>query len=496
MRGSVFTSRLQVLGLLATLICCMNLQAQVGIGTNSPGDGSVVDTESSTKGVLIPRVSIADLSTIAPITVSGTGEESLLVYNTNTTTGKGFYYWDGDDWILIGSNVASGDDWQILGNAGTDITSDFLGTIDDQDYIFRTHGIERMRLTYNTMTGESYLGIGTDTPSERVDVNGDMETGGGAIRSDNQGENIYIRPTRNTWYLSVDNDPVAAGSEWYVGDNPSEEDKAMAIDVTTGNVTIGGEDDPPPPGEDLLHIILDDRTENAVMRIDNDNGSIASTVHQAFELWAGPTQKGFFRHKNVENELEIGHGEDTGEIDFYLGTDHIMNLSAPGGVRATSITNNLTVNGTLSKLGGTFKIDHPVDPENKYLYHSFVESPDMMNIYDGIITTDDAGMATIQMPSYFDALNKDFQYQFTPIGAFSKVMVTKEIDGNQFVIKSQVPNVKISWQVTGIRKDPYANKYRVIPEVDKEPTMVGSYLYPESKTVIPSGNVTDTGSQK
>jgi hypothetical protein len=51
------------------------------------------------------------------------------------------------------------------------------------------------------------------------------------------------------------------------------------------------------------------------------------------------------------------------------------------------------VNGTLSKGAGSFKIDHPLDPENKYLYHSFVESPDMMNIYNGNVMTDGGGYA-------------------------------------------------------------------------------------------------------
>ena len=58
----------------------------------------------------------------------------------------------------------------------------------------------------------------------------------------------------------------------------------------------------------------------------------------------------------------------------------------------------VNVTGTLSKGGGSFKIDHPLDPENKYLYHSFVESPDMMNIYNGNVATDDEGYATVELP--------------------------------------------------------------------------------------------------
>ena len=466
---------------LSVIFCALlsaNALSQVGIGTVSPGDGAIFETVATDKAVLIPRVNITDLSTISPVVPSVTAAEGLLVYNTNAGTGKGFHYWDGDDWILVGVNVTGGNDWSITGNAGANINSDFLGTIDDQDYIFRTHGVERMRLTYNTMTGESYLGIGTDTPSERVDVNGDMETGGGTIRADNQGENIYIRPTRNTWYLSVHNDSDPAGSEWFVGDNASEEDKAMAIDVTTGNITIGGTDDPPPPAEELLHVIYDDNGY-ATIRLDNDNPGVFNTVSTSLELWAGDTQKAYFSHKNSTDVLEIGHSSSSGEIDFYLGTDHIMNMSIPLITGAVSVTNDLDVQGNITKLLGTFKIDHPLDPKNKYLYHSFSESPDMMNIYNGNIETDNNGNATIELPSYFEALNRDYRYLFTTIGSFSKVMVVEEISDNKFVIKSQEPNVKVSWQVTGIRQDPYANLNRVIPEVVKEDNKKGTFLYPE-----------------
>jgi hypothetical protein len=140
---------------------------------------------------------------------------------------------------------------------------------------------------------------------------------------------------------------------------------------------------------------------------------------------------------------------------------------------------NVEITGSIAKGSGTFKIDHPLDPENKYLYHSFVESPDMMNIYNGNVTTDANGYATVTMPDYFDALNKDFRYQLTAIGTFAQAIVGKEMNGNQFVIRTSEPNVKVSWQVTGVRQDKYANAHRVVPEVEKEPQYKGYYLHAE-----------------
>lgn len=147
---------------------------------------------------------------------------------------------------------------------------------------------------------------------------------------------------------------------------------------------------------------------------------------------------------------------------------------------AATVGGDLDVVGTLSKGSGTFKIDHPLDPYNKYLYHSFVESPDMMNIYNGNITTDEEGFATVDMPEYFDALNVEFRYQLTVIGSFSQAIVSQEIAENQFVIQTDQPNVKVSWQVTGVRNDTFAKDHRVVPEVDKEPENIGTLLYDPS----------------
>jgi hypothetical protein len=62
------------------------------------------------------------------------------------------------------------------------------------------------------------------------------------------------------------------------------------------------------------------------------------------------------------------------------------------------------------------QIDHPLDPANRYLSHSFVESPDMKNIYDGVVTLNAAGEAVGSLPAYFAALNVEFRYQLTCIG--------------------------------------------------------------------------------
>ncbi|KAF0248271.1 MAG: hypothetical protein FD167_2328, partial [bacterium] len=157
----------------------------------------------------------------------------------------------------------------------------------------------------------------------------------------------------------------------------------------------------------------------------------------------------------------------------------IVGVPASAGSLAGLFLGNTTVTGVLSKGAGTFKIDHPLDPENKFLYHSFVESPDMMNIYNGNIVTDKNGDAVVTLPDYFEALNKDFRYQLTVVGQFAQAIIADEMSNSRFTIKTDKPNVKVSWQVTGIRKDPFANANRVEVEVEKNDKERGFYLHPE-----------------
>jgi hypothetical protein len=141
---------------------------------------------------------------------------------------------------------------------------------------------------------------------------------------------------------------------------------------------------------------------------------------------------------------------------------------------------NVYVNGTLSKAAGTFKIDDPLDPANKYLSHSFVESPDMMNIYNGNAQLDGNGQAVVQLPDYFIALNKEYRYQLTAMGAPGpNLYVAEEVKGNQFKIAGGQAGSKVSWQVTGIRQDAYANAHRTPIEEAKPGKERGTYLHPE-----------------
>lgn len=153
--------------------------------------------------------------------------------------------------------------------------------------------------------------------------------------------------------------------------------------------------------------------------------------------------------------------------------------SGTGANYAGYFAGNVYVGGTLSKAGGTFRIDHPQDPENKYLVHSFVESPEMLNVYRGHVTTDAQGRATATLPAYFEAENAGFEYVLTAVGQFAQAMVAGEVRSNQFIIATDKPNARVSWQVTGARRDKWALANPINPEEPKKAAERGHYLLPE-----------------
>jgi hypothetical protein len=102
----------------------------------------------------------------------------------------------------------------------------------------------------------------------------------------------------------------------------------------------------------------------------------------------------------------------------------------------------------------------------------------MMNIYNGNATLDGGGEALVELPAWFEALNKDFRYQLTAVGSPGpNLHVAEEVANNRFRIAGGSAGMKVSWQVTGIRRDPFAEAHRIAVEVEKPAAERGKYLY-------------------
>jgi len=175
-----------------------------------------------------------------------------------------------------------------------------------------------------------------------------------------------------------------------------------------------------------------------------------------------------------------GYAEGTGNggdgIDASAGNS--ASPTSPAGY-AGNFSGDVYVSGVLTSTSPDVEIDHPLDPANKYLDHASIGSSEMLNIYSGNVITDELGLATVKLPDWFEAENGDFRYQLTTIGRDAHAWIAQKIANHQFKIATNATNVEVSWQVTGVRQDAYAQAHPLVVERSKSARERGFYAHPE-----------------
>lgn len=303
--------------------------------------------------------------------------------------------------------------------------------------------------------------------------------------------------------------------------------------VDTNQVGIGVPDTTPFPSDARLFVngnirMVDDSSLLGLGKIVGANDlqfaanpnresdiQIASNGRVTFAEEVGINQTFSFIDLNVRNQagnstvfqVEAESGRDlfevgrTGNVGINQITNNVtlqvQNRDTTGGQTNNIIANferangdnvlqiqddrDVVVTGDFSVNSGTknFILDHPLDPANKILAHNAVESPDHVTYYHGTIQLDTNGEAVVSLPDYFEALNTDFHYQLTCVGAFAQVYIATEIKNNTFSIAGGKPGMKVSWQVSAKRDDPWAHDHPYQAEEEKEPQDKGFYYYPE-----------------
>ncbi len=309
------------------------------------------------------------------------------------------------------------------------------------------------------VSGTGNVGIGTSNPDYNLHVKGWIKEEGSDF--------FMVDPSRGNGGRALVHMGSNNNDDRLALNFDGDFEKGVQIDGSIvyikGNVGIGT-DNP----QEKLHVVLND-------------------MEAKLCYYSSPVNVFANYYASVRGE----YGDIYGCLGRRVSTRTIPSITSYYGVYGyapSGSTNNyagyfsgpVEITGPLTKPSGSFKIDHPLDPANKYLYHSFVESPDMMNIYNGNVVTDGLGYATVTLPDWFEALNKDFRYQLTVIGDFAQAIIAQEVNGSQFMIRTDKPNIKVSWQVTGIRHDAYAKKNRIPVEEMKSQAEKGKYLHPEA----------------
>ena len=204
-----------------------------------------------------------------------------------------------------------------------------------------------------------------------------------------------------------------------------------------------------------------------------------------------------FSHNGVDGAAGVyakgGDGTGAGGI-FVGGASDASDLIAAGdGIDATAgagepgfeafagnFNGNVNVTGTVTTGASSLRIDHPIDPANKYLTLASIQSSEMLNLYSGNAVMDAKGEADVALPSWFEAANGDFRYNLTSIGAPGpNLYIAQEVSGGHFRIAGGRPGAKVSWQVSAVRQDAFAKAHPLVVEQAKSMREQGHYVHPE-----------------
>ena len=174
----------------------------------------------------------------------------------------------------------------------------------------------------------------------------------------------------------------------------------------------------------------------------------------------------------------LGAVNSIGIVGVSAGTGFPIGVFGQAATPGDAVFANGDMTSTGAKL---FTIDHPLDPQHKLLKHFSIESNEILNVYRGNVILNGNGEATVELPSYFDAININFSYNLTAIGSKADLFVKSEISNRQFEIAGGKPGQKVSWVVYADRNDPYIQQNPAVKEneVQKPDGWDGKYLQPQ-----------------
>ena len=549
-----------LLFLLILLFSSTSFLAAQNVSINNsgatPDASAMLDVSSTTKGMLLPRMTTAERDAINnPV-------QGLLVYDTDL---KSLLFYDGSTWTSIRTTLQDADgDTKIQVEETVDediIRFDLEGA---EKVVFRTNSAGQPRIEminrddlfigtnagannttgfFNTFIGGRNVGgnnttgsvntfIGAQAGQDNTTGVGNTFIGGQAGQKNTGGfKNTFIGvagisnttgnfntfigfaagQSNTTGFSNTFTGPQAGASNTtgnantfigrQAGENNTTGFRNTFIGQSAGffneagsnNVFLGFRAGHSETGGNKLYI---DNSDTSTPLIYGDFATEELTFYGNVGIGtASPKQqlhntgdyygKGHFWLHAFEGDGNSGVAylqarDDSGSssIGLQLRTQNSGNF-----VDALSILPNgtTTVNGDFFVNNGSknFITDHPLDPANKSLRHSCVESPEVLNVYSGTVILNTAGKAQVELPDYFEAMNKDFRYQLTCLGGYAPVYISKKVSNNRFEIAGGSSGLEVSWEVTGVRNDPWFRDHPYQAVEEKTGREKGRYYYPE-----------------
>jgi hypothetical protein len=432
--GNIFSIR--PAGVVSTMLApnavTSDKLADGAVLTSKIGDNQVTDPKiasvSWSKLIGVPSASGDVSGTYPNLTV--TGLQGRAVSSASPSVGQ-VLKWNGSSWAPATDETGGGGFWSASGSH-----------------------------IYNTNSGN--VGIGTSNPVYRLDIVGDVRWSGSL-----QGGSVpWARITGAPNFLSS----VSVQSPLQ-GDGTSGNPLRLAPG-TVANQVLRWTGSQWQPGSQLVLPYESSTYHTSGTTSYNTVFAAGNTAYSAsgfIGCWvSGLNAVGVYGLTSSNNGTGVAGICHSGSL-----AAGVYGQSSSG--YAGYFNGRLTATGTKS-----FQIDHPLDPENYYLNHFCTEGPEPYNAYKGSVILDERGEAWVQLPDYFESVNRDPTITLTPVGApMPSLHVAVEVQGNRFKIAGGVPGKKVFWRVEAIRNDPWVQRYGYQTVQPKEAERKGMYLHPE-----------------
>lgn len=228
----------------------------VGIGTTKPDQSAILDLSSTSRGLLLPRMTLTERSNIK------SPASGLMVYQTNMLSG--LYIYDGKNWALVnngnqGAKLQANDAsiWSTGGNEGLNSSINYLGTTDTTSLVFKVNSFNSGLIDYKR--GITTLGYKAGMLTKGYNS---VILGALALQKSNAGGNNVSIGYQSMFNNDTGDHNVAVGSGALAANARSEKNTAIGSlagykSTGTGNVFIGFQSGYFENGNNKLHISND-----------------------------------------------------------------------------------------------------------------------------------------------------------------------------------------------------------------------------------------------
>lgn len=493
-------------------------KAQMKIGNNptSINSASLLELETTNKGLVFPRISLSGVTSSSPLAsglLAGT-----VVYNTNASVtggnGTGLYVWSGSAWTWLTTNINSLS-WSLTGNAGTSPSTNFIGTTDNTGFRLRTNNIqrilvdslgdvaigssafnsylkERLLVDYGTTTSnnvaafkgsiDDYFQVGVQNTSNGTYASSDFV----ATANDGTDSTYYIdmginganyAPGVENWggphdgYLYVSGRHLIMGTQgsnsdviFLLGGGKIRNNAVLRLNGADGNVIVGTGETSTSPIGNIIRGPNANGTNIAGGSLSLKGGNATGTATGgSLNIYGGGTVSGTLGavniNANTNSATNINTGTSTGDVTIGNSSNNINlpKLSASSLV-LTDASKNLTAstpsNNTHFYYNGT-----------NFTWYNATQTTATLNTFTSALK----GLAPASGGGTTNYLRADGTWS-APVGSGGTVTSVSFVDDNGFegtiTNPTTTPQITIGTDVTGILEGDGSGMFAATPGID------------------------------